>query len=85
MMFWEGGAWEDWVGVDGRPVQVQMMTRKLLRGSSRGSWGEELISVLLFLTLSVTLAKIKTLPRKMEIISYQLAKEGIISNAKALH
>lgn len=30
------------LGVGERPFQVQTMTRKLPRGSSRGSWGEEL-------------------------------------------
>lgn len=29
------------LGVGGRPLQVQTMTRKLLWGSSRSSWGEE--------------------------------------------
>lgn len=34
------------------------------------------MSALLFLTLFVTLAEIKTLPRKMEVVSYQPAREG---------
>lgn len=66
----------------GRPFQVQMMTRKLLWDSCRGSWGEELISALLFLNLSVTLAKIKTLPRKMEVLSYQPAKRVLFQTLK---
>lgn len=60
------------LGVGGRPFQVQKMTRTLLQCYGvhlEAPVARHWISAPLLLTLSVTLAKIKTLPRKMEVIS----------------
>lgn len=63
------------LGAGGRLFWVHMMARRLLWGSSRGSGERSRVSALLFPTVSVTLAKIKTLPRKMGVMSCQPAKE----------
>lgn len=69
--------------VGGRPFQVQMMTRKLLWGSSRGSWGEELNLSSFVSNPRCALGQDQNSPQKNGSYS-SLPKRDIISNTKAL-
>lgn len=64
----EGGAWEDWAWVGGRS-KFRQWQENCYGAHLEVPEARNLISALLFLTLSVTLAELYTLRRKMGVIS----------------
>lgn len=82
MKLWEGKGAPGKAGCGREAMPSSAYDKKTAVGLILSSGARNGISALLFLTLSVTLAEIKTLcivelfPRKMEVILYQSAKEG---------